>query len=297
VAAALAAVLAVLCAGDSAVPEGPGMGAAAPGQGAPQPVEAVTRPSKDRTLSFTRPGLVAEALVTEGAQVKSGQLLVRLDDAAERANLEQLQAQASDTIRVRAADAELSQKEVELKKIKWAAERQAATELEVQHAELDVKIAELRLELAKFQRDQDQREYAEKKILLERMQLKSPIAGTVEEILVRKGESADALEKVIRVIQIDPLWIDTPVPLASARALRIGQPARVQFGSDTGKLVSGKIVHKRAVADAASDTLIVRVEAPNPSSRPAGERVWVSFPVEDCAAAGGGSRTEASAVR
>jgi hypothetical protein len=37
----------------------------------------------------------------------------------------------------------------------------------------------------------------------------------------------------------------------------------------------------RSVADAASDTLRVRVEVANPSLRPAGEHVTVSFPLAE----------------
>ena len=90
------------------------------------------------------------------------------------------------------------------------------------------------------------------------------------------GESVEQQTKVIRVVSIDPLWIEVPVPLETARTLKLGNTARVKF-ADLKDAQQGKITHIAAVADAASDTLQVRLEVPNSALRPAGERVRVDF--------------------
>ena len=72
---------------------------------ADEPVAAITRPNKDITLSFVRPGQISRILVKEGATVKVGQGLVQLDDAAEQAQLAQLiGTQASAFSRLEDAD-------------------------------------------------------------------------------------------------------------------------------------------------------------------------------------------------
>jgi len=266
-------------------------------------VAAITRPNKDITLSFVRPGQVSRILVKEGRTVKVGQGLVQLDDAAEQAQLAQLKAQAEDTIRIKAARAQLDQKKADLKKTESAAEQGAAAALETEHAKLDVVIAELSLALARFEHTQSGRKYTEARIRVSRMRLISPIAGTVEQVHVEAGESVDALADVIRIVSIDPLWIDVPAPLEQARALKTGQVALIRFagiadavgagttdaqgkggrtrpaGPERGAAptANGKIIHIGSVADAASNTLTVRVEVPNPTGRPAGEHVRVSF--------------------
>jgi RND family efflux transporter MFP subunit len=238
---------------------------------------AITDPSADVTVSFIQPGRIAEVYIKEGDRVKAGQLLVQQDDAVEQAQLAQIKAESEDTTQIQASEASLAQKRVDLKKLKKAAERSAATELEVEHATLEAKIAELSLEVAKFQHEQAQRKYNEAKIRVDNMKLKSPIAGKVEEIYVEAGESVNALTDVVRVVRTDPLWIDVPVPSARARTLKHGQTASVGFPDSAENLVDGRIIYIAAVADAASGTLRVRIEAPNKSNRPAGEHVRVFF--------------------
>jgi len=240
------------------------------------PIEAITRPSADVALSFIRAGQVAEVLVKEGDAVKAGQLLARQDDTAEQIQLEQLKAEAEDTTRIEAAEAQLAQKREDLKKLEWAQKEGAATEWEVAHARLEVRIGELSLDLARFEREQAGRKFEEAKAQVERMRLCSPVAGLVEEVKVEPGETAEPMAAVIRVVKIDPLWVDVPAPLVQGRRLRAGQAAAVAF-PDEEISVLGKVVYLAAVADAASDTLSVRVEVPNPSGRPAGERVKVRF--------------------
>lgn len=241
-------------------------------------LEGISAPSADIMLSFVQGGRVAEVLVKEGDIVKKNQLLARLDDKTERIQLTQLKAQAEDKLRVKTAEAEWVQKKADLKKIARAKTKGAATDWELQHARLAVKIALLALQAAKFEHEQYQRTYRQAQSQLQRMQLLSPIVGRVEKTNIESGEAAESLVPVIQVIKIDPLWIDLPVPLEQVRQLTKGNIARISFpGTDGVEPAEGIIIHVSGVADAASDTLRVRVEVPNPDGRPAGERVFVRF--------------------
>lgn len=238
---------------------------------------AITRPSADITLSYVQPGRIAKVHFKEGDTVKAGQVLIQQDDTAEQVQLAQLRAQSENTTQVSAAKASLAQKKVDLEKLEKAAASNAATVLEVEHARLEVRIAELSLELAKFEHEQAARKYEEQRIRVENMRIKSPIDGRVEKVDVEIGESANALEAVIQVVRIDPLWIDVPVPLAEAIGLKNGMVARIQFPGAEPKVEEGRVIFVAAVADAASGTLRVRIEVPNESHRPAGEHVLVTF--------------------
>lgn len=239
---------------------------------------AITNPSADITLSFVQPGRIARVHFKEGDSVKAGAVLVQQDDAVERARLAQLEAESQNIINIQAAEASLAQKQVDLRKLEKAAALNAATALEVEHAKLDVTIAELSLQVAVFEHEQAQRKYDEAKLQIDNMSLKSPIDGSIEKIDVETGESINVLESVVRVVQIDPLWIDVPVPLAETTNLNCGNTAQVEFMGPGKMSVEGTVAFVGAVADAASGTLRVRIEVPNKSNRPAGEHVRVVFP-------------------
>lgn len=238
-------------------------------------IESITMPKADIFLGFVSGGLVGKVVVKEGDLVKKGAMLASLNDSVERLELARLTALAEDRTRRWAAEADLAQKSADLKKLQFAKEQGAATDMEIEHATLAVTTAELQVRMEKFQQLQHQQNRDVLKSRIERMRVISSIAGVVEEIKIESGESVEALAPVIRVVQIDPLWVDVPVPLSQTRALKVGSETDVFFPDAPAEPVKARIIFVGSVADAASDTLRIRVEIPNPSRRMAGERVRV----------------------
>jgi RND family efflux transporter MFP subunit len=253
------------------------------GEDAAPPIKAITAPSEDLTLAFTQPGRVAKVLVREGQHVKAGQLLVQLDDTVERVQLSLLKAKAENMTAIKAAELRLARARVVLKKVQEAYDGKAAPERELEDARIDVAMTELDLQVARFNHEQDKGRHQEAGLLLERMSLVSPTEAEVERIYRRVGEAvgvretADARTAVVRLVRIDPLWIDVPAPTAQARRLARGQTALVRF-AEAESPVKAEVIRVSKVADAASETLEVRLELANPTGRPAGEQVTVCFP-------------------
>jgi RND family efflux transporter MFP subunit len=237
----------------------------------------VTTPSADVTLSFVQPGKIDKINFKEGDIVKVDDCLIRQYDAVEKAQLAQLEADSNNMTQILAGEAKLSQSKVDLDRKRQAQSKGAAPATEVEYAELNLKIAELSLRLAVFQHEQAIRKFQESKLQLNNMSMKSPIDGKIEEMYVEAGESVNALAKVVRVVRIDPLWIDVRVPMAQAANLNYGNPAVVEFPEPQKSTVEGTIIFKAAVAESASETIKVRIQVPNRTNRPAGEHVKVSF--------------------
>ena len=253
--------------------------AACPADQPVEPIKAITSPSLDLTLSFTRAGRVEKVLVRPGQKVRAGSLLACLENSVERKQLALLKAQADDTTALTAAETRLRRAKSDLEKIEKAYAAKAAPRRELEEAQLDADMARLELDAARFQHAQDTGKYEKAQLDLLRMQLLSPADGEIEEVIVKAGESVDALAPVLRLVSVNPLWIDAPVPLKIGRRLKAGSNALVQLpGVD--KPAAGKVIHVSRVADPASETLEVRVELPNPSARFAGEHVTVTFPEE-----------------
>lgn len=240
-------------------------------------LKAFTRPSQDVELRFLKPGRIAEVMAKKGDTVKTGDLLIQLDDQAERAAVEIQKAQAKDTTRVKAAEADRDQKRVDFKKLDGAFNKGVATEWELDHARLNVTISELSLQLARLQHRQEVKKFQETKILLERMKIRSPVDGTVDDIFVEVGESVDAQSPVVRVVNIDPLWMDVAVPLNQIDGLEPNGPVSVTYVRAGTTFHIARIQHIKATADPASQTLGILVEMPNPDGRPSGEHVHVQF--------------------
>jgi RND family efflux transporter MFP subunit len=244
-------------------------------------LQGITAPNADITLSFVVPGRISAVSVKEGSVVKKDQLLVRLYDEPERIQSQQLKMLSEDRTKILAAEAELAQKKVDLGKLEMARAKGAASDWEIEHMKLNVRIAELSLKSSILEQRQYRRRYDHAQSQLKLMRLVAPIAGLVEDVSVEAGESVGTLGPVIRLVQNDPLWIDIPVPMTQAAELKVGQNAWATFpGTVAAASPNGRIINIAAVGDAASDTLRVRIEVSNPLKRPAGERVAVAFSPE-----------------
>ncbi|MDX2451630.1 efflux RND transporter periplasmic adaptor subunit [Desulfosarcina sp.] len=241
-------------------------------------LQGITAPNADITLSFVVAGRVSDVQVEPGTTVEKDQLLVHLYDEPEKIQCKQLKMLSEDRTKINAAKAELAQKQVDLKKLEQARAKGAASVWEVEHLFLNVRIAELSLQSAILEQQQYRQRYDHASSQLVRMRLAAPIAGLVEEVNVEVGESIGTLGPVIRIVQNDPLWIDVPVPMAQALNLTVDQDVWITFPGATDEATpNGRIINISAVADAASETLRIRIEVPNPLKRPAGERVAVAF--------------------
>ncbi len=245
-------------------------------------IEAITKPDADVLLAFVRGGRIKMVRVAEGDRVRTGTILASQEDSAERIQFRQLKEKAEDRTRIAMAEAELRQKREDLKKMEAAKQDGAVTVMEVEHARFEVETAELSLQMAEFERAQLALQRDELEARLEQLVLASPLSGQVEEIEIEEGEAAEPLSPVFRIVRIDPLRIDAQVPLEIARSLVAGGKVQIYFpvastGNSPAPQASGVIRNIAAVADAASDTLRVRIAVTNPGRRPAGERVRIQF--------------------
>jgi multidrug efflux pump subunit AcrA (membrane-fusion protein) len=218
---------------------------------------------------------VAKVLVKEGDAVTANEPLVELDAREEVAQLAIDEAKAADDTRVTAQKAILQQKTIDRDKTKWAFERGAKSDFEMRAAEIDVVVADAQLKIAQVEHEQDKLKADQTRAVVDKMTLRSPVDGSVEQELVKEGEGVEPNTKVIRVVNILPLEIEVPVPFDEARQLQKGGSVAIIFSDkSTG---GGKIKSVGAVADGASNTVLVHVSVPNPLKRPGGERVLVDF--------------------
>jgi RND family efflux transporter MFP subunit len=244
----------------------------------PQLFDGISRAHRDLHPGFTVPGRVAEVYVLEGQAVQKGESLVRLDDRDARERVAVLRVRAESTIEIESAQASLELATNEESRVRDAHAQAGANEFELRRAELATLQARLTLALRQRQQQEAISAHRRAELALEEFTCRSPIDGIIEDIAVEAGELVDRQVPVVRVVRADPLVIETTVATAITMGLQIGDAAEIKIPviSD-GRTFTGHITRLSQIADPASGTRMVFIEAENPESLPAGMRVSVEF--------------------
>lgn len=241
-------------------------------------VDGFTVPSADIMLSFVVSGKVAKVKVKQGNQVNAGQVLVELDDRVEKNKIAQLEIQYNNESKKQSQVITLEQKKRDLKSLEKATDVGASSRKEIESARLEVKQLEFSILQIDLERELLKKQIEEEKLLHNNTRLTCPIDGEVELVNIEEGETVERLAEVVRVVKVDPLWVEVNIPLSSAHGLNIGDACKIMFSEFNGKkptYKSGKVIFRSSVADPGSDTLKFRLEVSNPEKRIAGERISV----------------------
>ena len=110
--------------------------------------------------------------------------------------------------------------------------------------------------------------------------LRAPFDGVVDIVHVDKGQSVGEGEPVVRVVSVDPLWIDVPAPtaLVLSQGLVPGNRAWVLLQEDVAERVyEARVIQVAPTADSESGTRRVRVEMGNTIGVVPGVNCWVRF--------------------
>ena len=86
----------------------------------------------------------------------------------------------------------------------------------------------------------------------------------LESLDVRSGMTLMTGQTLARIQGISSMWLEVAVPESRASAVQVGGHAQVQLAAYPGKTIEGKITAVLPTLAAASRTLRVRIEIPNP---------------------------------
>lgn len=94
--------------------------------------------------------------------------------------------------------------------------------------------------------------------------ISTPIGGVLQELDVREGMTLAAGAPLARINGLDSVWLEVAVPEAQSQGIRVGQRATARLPALPGQLIEGEITAVLPEANAASRTLRVRIQLPNP---------------------------------
>lgn len=213
-------------------------------------LECLVEPYVKVAVSSAVPGVLEEVNVDRGSRVKKGQVLARLESGVERAALESAKAKAAFAERKLERIREMSRKQM------------------ISVGERDE--LETQWELLKL----EQREAEEK---LKQRTISSPFDGVVVKRNHSPGEFVDD-KPILDLAQLNPLRIEVVVPVRLYGKIKVGMTGIVEWEAPIGGSHPAVVKIVDSVVDAASGTIGVRLELPNPNLKlPAGTKCSISF--------------------
>lgn len=252
-------------------------------------IKCVTRPSRDATMGFQLPTQITRVMVKGGQTVKKDDPLVQGDDSEDvaLAELQRLRAETDVPIRVAEKARDLAQLEYE--RIQTAFGKNASNQQEFDRAKLTWERAVLEHENATQQQRQEVVGLKARQARVEKLTLRAPFDGVIDTVLADAGQTISENRDVLRIVNVERLWIDADAPIDDPMTLRIKEGDTAWVLVDVlgqPKLRTGKVIEVAPAAHPVARTRRIRVELENGAGADqllAGDTAWVRFtaPPED----------------
>lgn len=246
-------------------------------------VKANTHPLHDAVMGFSLPTTIVQIVAKGGQEVKKGDILIRGDDAEDLALLKLQKVRTETDLPVQRArqQMELADKEYEIQTS--VAAKGGSSAQQVDRARLAAEVARIDYLYAQVQQTQEVIQQERMQARVNRYRLEAPFDGVVDQVLMDVGQAASENEKVIRVVNVDTLWIDAFASTLDPLTLAVqkGDKAWVLIdAAGLARVIEGRVTEVAPTADPASRTRRVRVEIDNPKGPDrllAGEPCYVRF--------------------
>ncbi|HKU80408.1 MAG TPA: efflux RND transporter periplasmic adaptor subunit [Rhodanobacteraceae bacterium] len=188
-------------------------------------------------LAFDVAGLVESVDVKSGADVKKGQVLIKLVDADDRAKLDALKATA------------------QLAKLIADRSKQQLAVQAISKAQYDADMANLKSAQANA---------AAQQALVDKKTLRAPFAGRIGIITANPGQYINVGTKVVTLQQLDPVYVDFTVPQSSLDELQVGGKVEVTADAFKDKTFTGNVSATDPKIDLSTRNVGVEARVSNP---------------------------------
>ena len=241
--------------------------------------DCLIEPKQELKLAAQVPGEVAEVTVDRGDRVRKGQVLARLESDVEEANAQIAAVHAANDTAITSGKARVAFLQRKMSRNEQLRPNNIVSFATADEAAADEKVAEAQLHEAELNVAQARLEARRATALLRQREVVSPVDGVVTERALGPGEFHNDQAHILTVAEMNPLRIETFLPIAIYGQIKVGDTATVTPEQPVGGQYKAKVVVVDQVMDAASRTIGVRLELPNPDlTLPAGVHCQVEFP-------------------
>lgn len=236
--------------------------AKSPEEGFLPAVDCILNPSHEIELSSFAPGVLTDVFVRRGQAVVKGQKVAQIDDRIEQVSVMLAEAQA-------AIDSDLEGGRINFNYDRYAYKRltdlyrtNVVSEQDKEQAERAVKLSAAAINQANEQHRIRELELERAKALLEQRTVRSPVTGVVQRNLKYIGEYVDE-EPIVRIVSLDPLYVETMVPIQHFGQIKPGMLAEVYPELDAQNPRQAKVIAIDPVGDVGSSAFGVQLEMAN----------------------------------
>ena len=204
----------------------------------PQSLSAVGSLRSDETV-IVRPevaGRVSEILFREGERVRQGQVLVKLDDSVQRADLDKAHA----NLTLMRTKFERSNDLIKQGFLSTQARDEAENQFKVAAAEAEL----MQARIAKTT-------------------IRAPFSGTIGLRQVSVGDYVKEGQDLVNLESLDPLKVDFQVPELAHTQVRDGQTLQLTVDALPDRTYDGRVIAINPLIDAAGRSIMIRAQVPN----------------------------------
>ncbi len=191
-------------------------------------------------LSTEIGGLVQTVPIKSGMDVKEGDLLIKLNDASDVAQLNSLKALA------------------DLAKVINERDRQ---QLEIQAISKNV------FDTSKADAASKQAQVEQQTALVAKKNLKAPFTGRVGIVMINPGQFVNPGDKLLTLQTLDPIFVDFNLPQSNAEQIRVGQEIVVTTDAFKGASFTGKVTAVSPKVDTNTRNIQIEAQLANPDKK------------------------------
>jgi len=229
-------------------------------------LDCIIEPSISAELSTSVPGVLQKINVEKGEFVKKGDLLARLNSDVELNNIEMVKIKSKFRAQLNSKKSNYSLAVNNLRRIDGLYVKKLISKHEQEATKVAAEIAKFELdsvyENIKLAKAELKRAYS----ILELRSIYSPLTGFVIEKYKTAGEYVDE-EPVLKVMQIDPLYVELIAPVSLFGDVKKGAVVEVFLEQPIGGMYEALVIVVDPIIDAGSDTFGIRLELPNPGNK------------------------------
>jgi membrane fusion protein (multidrug efflux system) len=232
-----------------------------------QGVVGTVAPVRMVTLKNELVGTVKAINITSGTTVKSGDVLLTLDDSVDRANIAAAEAAViSAEANIRASQAEVALAETNVRRIEAAVETNAAPKVDLDRARAEVDRARSALERDKAAVLQYKAQVLPWRAMMDKKTVRAPFGGRVGIVDVHEGQYLGEGTQITTLQELaDHVYVDFAVPQALAMSLSMG--SKVRLATEQGEdLCEAEIVAADTQIDRETRNAYLRGKAGSPAA-------------------------------